>query len=117
DDIIGRRIARSYHLQRSGDLEIVLQPYWLRSSSGTTHGTPYRYDSQVPLVFMGPGIRPGTYHNPVALNDLAPTVAALIGIPAPGGSAGRVLTEMLRSTPSAPPVPSAALTGADAPAR
>src|SRR5690606_37409208 len=68
DDIIGRRIARIYHLQRSGDLEIVLQPYWRRSSSGTTHGTPYRYDSQVPLVFMGPGIRPGTYHNPVALN-------------------------------------------------
>lgn len=107
DDIIGRRIARSYHLQRSGDLEIVLQPYWLRSSRGTTHGTPYRYDSQVPLVFMGPGIRPGTYHNPVALNDLAPTVAAILGIPAPGGSAGRALTEIMTSTPAAHPSPSA----------
>lgn len=107
DDTIGRRIARSYHLQRSGDLEIVLQPYWLRSSRGTTHGTPYRYDAQVPLVFMGPGVRPGTYYNPVALNDLAPTVAALVGIPAPGGAAGRVLTEMLTSTPAAHPGPSA----------
>lgn len=104
-DAIGRRIARSYHLQRSGDLEIVLQPYWIRSTRGTTHGTPYRYDANVPLVFMGPGIRPGTYHHPVAVNDLAPTVAALVGVPAPGGSSGRVLTEALTAASVASPQP------------
>ena len=95
DDVIGRRIQRGYHLQRSGDLEIILQPYWIRSTNGTTHGTPYSYDAHVPLVFMGPGILAGAYHSPVALNDLAPTVATMLGIETPSGSAGRVLAEML----------------------
>ena len=93
-DIIGRRIARSENLSRSGDLEIVLEPYWMRASSGTTHGTPYAYDAHIPLVFMGPGIKPGHYDETVALNDLAPTVATLIGVEVPGGSQGRVLHEM-----------------------
>ena len=66
----------------------------MRASSGTTHGTPYAYDAHIPLVFMGPGIKPGHYDETVALNDLAPTVATLIGVEVPGGSQGRVLHEM-----------------------
>ena len=96
-DTIGRRVARSEHIGRSGDLEIVFDPYWMRASSGTTHGTPYAYDAHIPLVFMGPGIRPGHYDVTVALNDLAPTVATLIGVETPSGSQGRVLWEMFLS--------------------
>jgi hypothetical protein len=99
-DSIGRRIVRSYNLTRSGDLEIVLEPYWMRAAGGTTHGTPYSYDAHIPLVFMGPGIRPGRYDATVALNDLAPTVATLLSIETPSGSQGRVLHEML--APAAP---------------
>jgi predicted AlkP superfamily pyrophosphatase or phosphodiesterase len=94
-DTIGRRILRGYNLTRSGDLEIVLEPYWMRAASGTTHGTPYAYDAHIPLVFMGPGIRPGRYDATVALNDLAPTVATLLAIETPSGSQGRVLNEIL----------------------
>jgi predicted AlkP superfamily pyrophosphatase or phosphodiesterase len=94
-DTIGRRILRGYNLTRSGDLEIVLEPYWVRAASGTTHGTPYAYDAHIPLVFMGPGIRPGRYDATVALNDLAPTVATLLAIETPSGSQGRVLHEIL----------------------
>jgi predicted AlkP superfamily pyrophosphatase or phosphodiesterase len=94
-DTIGRRILRGYNLTRSGDLEIVLEPYWMRAVSGTTHGTPYAYDAHIPLVFMGPGIRPGRYDATVALNDLAPTVATLLAIETPSGSQGRVLNEIL----------------------
>ena len=102
-DLIGRRIARGYNLQRSGDLEIVLDPYWLRSSSGTTHGTPYWYDAHIPLVLMGPGITPGAFHATVALNDLAPTLATLVGVENPSGSSGRVLAEALATaTPARP---------------
>ena len=103
-DLIGRRIARGYNLQRSGDLEIVLDPYWLRSSSGTTHGTPYSYDAHIPLVLMGPGITPGAFHATVALNDLAPTLATLVGVENPSGSSGRVLAEALApaGTPARP---------------
>jgi arylsulfatase A-like enzyme len=99
-DTIGRRILRSYNLVRSGDLEIVLEPYWMRAATGTTHGTPYPYDAHIPLVFMGPGIRPGRYDATAALNDLAPTVATLLAIETPSGSQGRVLNEIL--LPAAP---------------
>ena len=94
-DQIGARLARSYNLARSGDLEIVLDPYWLRSSNGTTHGTPYSYDAHIPLMLMGPGIRAGEYHGVVALNDLAPTLATLLGVATPSGSSGRALSEAM----------------------
>lgn len=99
-DVIGRRVSRSYHVQRSGDLEIVLEPYWLRASVGTTHGTPYAYDAHIPLILMGPGILPGAYHTAATLNDLAPTVATLLNLATPSGAAGRVLTEALAPAPS-----------------
>jgi predicted AlkP superfamily pyrophosphatase or phosphodiesterase len=99
-DTIGRRISRSYQAQRSGDLEILLDPYWLRSSAGTTHGTPYVYDAHIPLILMGPGVVPGAYHASATLNDLAPTVATLLGLATPGGSAGRVLAEALAPPPA-----------------
>jgi predicted AlkP superfamily pyrophosphatase or phosphodiesterase len=99
DDLLARRIARSYHPQRSGDLEIVLEPYWLRSSAGTTHGTPYHYDSHIPLILMGPGVVPGRYDQHTALNDLAPTVATLLGIEVPEGASGQPLWRALSAAP------------------
>ena len=83
-------------MQRSGDLDVLLEPYWMRQASGTTHGTPYSYDTHIPLVLLGPGIRPGAYHKAVALNDLAPTLATLLDVETPSGSVGRVLEEVLR---------------------
>ena len=94
-DLIGRRVLRGFNQQRSGDLEIVFEPFWMRAPSGTTHGTPYNYDAHIPLIFLGPGIAPGRYHAHAALNDLAPTLAALIRVEAPSGADGRVLVEML----------------------
>jgi hypothetical protein len=95
DDVISQRVVRSYHPRRSGDLEIVLDPYWIRGERGTTHGTPYRYDTHIPLIFLGPGIRPGRYVRPVALKDLAPTLATLMDVETPSGSEGRALYEMM----------------------
>jgi hypothetical protein len=95
-DRIGSRILRSFNAQRSGDLEILLEPYWLRQGAGTTHGTPYNYDAHIPLVLMGARIKPGEYTNHVALNDLAPTLATLAHVEIPAGSSGRVLSEALR---------------------
>lgn len=53
------RVLRSFNASRSGDLEILLEPYWIRGATKATHGSPYNYDSHIPLIFMGPGIRPG----------------------------------------------------------
>jgi arylsulfatase A-like enzyme len=99
-DRIGQRVLHGFNAQRSGDLEILLEPYWLRSTAGTTHGTPYNYDAHVPLIIMGARLKPGEYSAPVALNDLAPTLATLARVEIPSGSAGRVLTEALRAEPA-----------------
>ena len=62
---------------------------------GTTHGSPWTYDTHVPLLWLGAGVAPGTYAEPVAVTDLAPTLSALLGVDPPNGSQGRVLREML----------------------
>ena len=95
NDFIGSRVLRGFNPQRSGDLEIILEPYWMRQATGTTHGSPYNYDAHIPLILMGRGIKAGRYPGHVALNDLAPTLASLIDVDAPAGSSGRVLTEAL----------------------
>jgi arylsulfatase A-like enzyme len=94
-DAISTRVTRGFHRDRSGDLHVVLDPLWTTAGTGTSHGTPYSYDAHIPLILMGPGVIPGTYHQHAALNDLAPTLAALIGVEAPSGSSGRVLHEAL----------------------
>ena len=93
-DRFDARVVRSFDPQRSGDLEVVLDPYWIRGKTGATHGSPYLYDSHIPLIIMGPGIRAGIYRSEVALNDLAPTLATILDVETPSGSVGRVLTEI-----------------------
>ena len=85
-------------------MDVLLEPYWMSASSGTTHGTThgtaYSYDTHIPLMLMGPGIRPGRQDRTVVLNDLAPTLATLLGIETPSGASGRALAEILgRSSP------------------
>ena len=100
DDRIGRRVLRGFNPQRSGDLEIIFEPYWMRQATGTTHGTPYSYDAHIPLILMGRPFAPGEYSHPVAMNDLAPTLATVVRVETPSGSSGRVLTEALRPVPN-----------------
>jgi arylsulfatase A-like enzyme len=83
---------------RSPDLTIVQDPFYLVASgtetTGTSHGAPFNYDSHVPVIFLGTGIKPGRYFQRVAVNDIAPTVSAIVGVQEPSGSVGRVLQEM-----------------------
>lgn len=104
-DFISHDVVAGYYPKRSGDLIAVPDPYYIFEKHGTSHGTPFNYDTHVPLIFMGPRIRPGMYYFHVALNDVAPTITALLGIDDPSGSVGRVLTEMLEPVPEAPPQP------------
>ena len=67
----------------------------MSAASGTTHGTAYSYDTHIPLIVMGPGIRPGRYDRTVALNDLAPTLATLLDVETPSGASGEPLAEIL----------------------
>jgi hypothetical protein len=90
--------ALSFHPARSGNLYYQMAPYILDDAdpTGTGHGTRWAYDQQVPLLLYGSGIVPGVRRTPAAVADIAPTLAALLGLTAPGGSQGRVLSEALR---------------------
>ncbi len=96
-DRIDQRVRNGFHTLNSGDVIVVHEPGWMNRPAGTTHGSPYDYDSHVPLIFWGPSslIRPGRYHTQAAIQDVAPTLATLLGIATPTGSIGRVLVEML----------------------
>jgi arylsulfatase A-like enzyme len=91
-------VTRSYHPGRGADLYYFLDPYWLATtdSTGTGHGSPWRYDQEVPLLWLGAGIRPGVREEPATVADLAPTLSRLLGLPTPGGAQGRVLGEIIR---------------------
>ena len=94
-DHIDRRVINGFHPERGADLYFVLEPYWMFGRDGTTHGSPHHYDSHVPLILMGAGIRTGRYRNNIAAFDIAPTLTAILGVDVPSGSTGRVLTEAL----------------------
>jgi predicted AlkP superfamily pyrophosphatase or phosphodiesterase len=90
-----QRVLKSFHRVRSGDVDALLEPYWMSGTEGTTHGTPWSYDTHIPLVLMGPAVRAGRYDRTVVLNDLAPTLATLLGVETPSGSSGHFLEEIV----------------------
>jgi hypothetical protein len=94
NDPISIRVANGFNQRRSADIQFIPEPYWTVSSSVATHGSPFSYDSHVPVIFMGPGIKPARYDIAVIVNDIAPTLAAILDVETPAGSIGRVLTEM-----------------------
>ncbi|MGO9984933.1 MAG: alkaline phosphatase family protein [Rhodomicrobium sp.] len=100
-DLVGRAVALGFYSQRSADIILVPEPYYMfggkslaNYQGGTTHLSPYSYDAHVPLIFMGGGIKPGYYDAPVLVNDVAPTLATVLDVETPGGSVGRMLSEM-----------------------
>ena len=77
--------VHSFHESRSGDVFFQFKKNYLvvAPGGGTTHGTPYRYDTHVPLIFAGPGIIPARIQQRAATIDIAPTLAKLLEIPIP----------------------------------
>jgi arylsulfatase A-like enzyme len=95
-DPLDRRVYRSWHAGNGGDLVVVTEPYWLDTDKvTTTHGSPYPYDTHVPMMLLGAGIKAGRYDRTVAVVDLAPTLARVLGVTAPPQSEGQVLHEAL----------------------
>lgn len=94
--LIGTRVQNGFFYKYASDLIIVPEPYWMFDEKGTTHGTPWNYDSHVPVIFLGPWVKPGRYPGRIAVVDIAPTLSELLEVEPPSGASGRVLTEMLR---------------------
>jgi arylsulfatase A-like enzyme len=93
-DPAARAAALSHFPGRSGQLVVVPKPNWLATSAGTTHGSANEYDQRVPLLLYGGGIRPGSYDRAVTPADVAPTLAALLGLAMPEAE-GRPLAEAI----------------------
>jgi len=96
EDQVGVDVRNGFNQVRSANVIVILDPYWLSVSTGTTHSSPFDYDTHVPVLFLGPHIKPGRYNANVAPNDIAPTLATILDVETPSGSVGRVLTEMLK---------------------
>ncbi|PAW65973.1 MAG: hypothetical protein B9S34_09320 [Opitutia bacterium Tous-C1TDCM] len=82
-------VRRSYFPERDRDVVMVYQPYLqTRANTGTSHGTPYVYDTHVPQVWYGAGVPAGVRKDRVGVEDIAPTLAALLGLSAPAQAQG-----------------------------
>jgi predicted AlkP superfamily pyrophosphatase or phosphodiesterase len=87
--VLEKQIWRSYYPERSGDVYVLLKPYCLPSltdklnvrEGGTTHGTPYNYDTHVPLLVYGPGIPGGVRREPVTPQATAAIFTKYLGLP------------------------------------
>jgi predicted AlkP superfamily pyrophosphatase or phosphodiesterase len=98
DTALMRRMQRAFHPERSGDVVIVQKQFWYLYSEaeccGAMHGSPYSYDTHVPVIFTGAGIAPAAITRAVEPASVAPTIAALLGIEMPSGSSAPVLDEL-----------------------
>ena len=87
-------LQKAWHPTVSGDVQYAIKPNWGWGSRGTgaIHGSPYEFDSHVPILLYGPAwIGKGRIDKPVEVVDIAPTLAALLGIAPPSASEGRTL--------------------------
>ena len=84
--LLFKPLRQSWHPDVSGDVQYALKPNWMFSSATAvaTHGSPYDYDSHVPLLVYGPKwYAPGKIDTRVEITSIAPTVAQLLGVARP----------------------------------
>jgi arylsulfatase A-like enzyme len=101
-DLVGRAVLNGFFPARSSDLAIVYEPYWIADAHGATHGSPFDYDTHVPVIFLSPRIKPGRYDAEITPNDIAPTLATLLEIKTPNGSVAQTLVSAAPRLISAP---------------
>jgi hypothetical protein len=106
-DVVARRVHHGFSPKRSGDVIVVLEPYNILatlpddptdSRLTTTHGSPYSYDTHVPLIIMGKDFQAGSYLQAASPADIATSVAKALNIQSPSCSVGRILVEAFVQT-------------------
>ena len=94
-----RSILNNFNPKRSGDVFVVFEPQrFINDMDGltvaSTHGSPWSYDTFVPIFVAGAGVTPRKVYRRVAPNDIAPTLSAFVGAKPPSGSVGELLVEV-----------------------
>lgn len=94
---LARRITNGFHRERSGDVWIITKPFSFLAEGplATTHGSPYHYDTHVPILFFGARVKSARIHVECSPSDIAPTLAAILGIEPPPTATGRALSESI----------------------
>ena len=78
---------------------IITKPFYIqRTEAGTSHATPYSYDTHVPVIFYGAGVAPGRYFSACSPADIAATLSAMLKIEPPSNNVGRILTEAIKTS-------------------
>lgn len=98
-DIVARRVLHGFNQRRSGDVIVVYAPFMYLSEgaspSPATHGSPYSYDTHVPLIMLGEALAAGRYAQAATPADIAPTLSNILRIQPPSNTTGRILVEAL----------------------
>lgn len=106
DAPVQRQIMRNFHADRSGAVHLIPDQYWFLHATDEAkkmglpwitaiHGSPWTYDTYVPIFFAGHGVSSQRVTRLVSPTDIAPTIATYLGIKHPSGSVGEVLSEVL----------------------
>lgn len=100
DTLLTRSILRNFHAKRSGDIYLVFEPnVFINDFDGlivaSTHGSPWRYDTYVPIMFAGAGLTAAKVNRAVTPYDIAATLAAYLNVKLPSGTVGTPLLEVL----------------------
>ncbi len=91
------RLQNGYHNKRCGDVLYLISPSNLNDAygrKGTDHRTPYAYDTHIPIIFYGFGIKEGSSMRPVNITDIAPSISQLLKVSYPSGCTGQPLPEL-----------------------
>ena len=100
DTLMTRSVLRNFHPKRSGDIYLVFEPnVFINDFDGlivsSTHGSPWKYDTFVPVIFAGAGLKPDSVSRSVTPYDIAPTLAAYLGVKPPSAAIGTPLSEIM----------------------
>lgn len=91
------KVQRGYNQQRSGDVMTWLEPQWMPGgSTGTTHGSPFSYDTRAPMVWYGWDVPAGRSTQPVYISDIASTLAVFLNTPYPNGNTGSPMNGFMK---------------------
>jgi hypothetical protein len=89
--------SNGYYRTRCGDIQIILKPGYVGGDgTGTSHGAWNPYDSHIPLLWYGWGIKHGKTNRETYMTDIAPTLAAILRIQMPSGCIGHVIEEVMK---------------------
>lgn len=96
-DLMRGLVQNAYHTKESGDVKLILDPAWQSGGAkGTGHGNAWTYDTHVPVIFYGWGVKKGTSVRKIHITDIAPTISMMLQIRLPNGATGQPVFEAIK---------------------